>query len=123
ILTSDSARRLGARTFLLAGAAGLLLIYVAKFLDSRAPQLYPVYDFWHTSPNFFVIRVGFLLLFVFAAYVWCRWGPGQWGFSPLIQLVQTSLLVYWVHIEFVYGRFHILPPLSQTILGASVGLL
>jgi len=30
--------------------------------------------------------------------------------------------VYWVHIEFVYGRFSILPRHSQTIRGASLGL-
>jgi hypothetical protein len=35
---------------------------------------------------------------------------------------QTSLLVYWVHIEFVYGRFSILPRHAQTIRGASLGL-
>jgi fucose 4-O-acetylase-like acetyltransferase len=45
------------------------------------------------------------------------------GFSPLIQLGQTSLLVYWVHIEFVYGRFSILPKRVQTISSASWGLL
>ena len=123
ILTSEAAPRLGARAFLLAGAAGIAFVYSAKFLDSLRLQIYPVYDFWHTSPNFFLIRVGLLLLFVTAAYVWCRWGLGAYGFSPLIQLGQTSLLVYWVHIEFVYGRFHILQPRSQSIAGASAGLL
>ena len=28
----------------------------------QALQFYAVYDFWHTSPNFFVIRVGLLLI-------------------------------------------------------------
>ena len=100
-----------------------ILIYGAKFLDSRGPQIYPVYDFWHTSPNFFMIRLGLLLLLTVFAYAWCRWGLGQRGFSPLIQLGNTSLLVYWVHIEFVYGRFSILPRRSENILGASFGLL
>jgi len=36
---------------------------------------------------------------------------------------QTSLLVYWVHIEFVYGRFSILPKRAQDIRTASLGLL
>jgi hypothetical protein len=58
-----------------------------------------------------------------ASYAWCRWGAAQWGFSPLILLGQASLLVYWVHIEFVYGRVSILPKHSMTIGGASVGLL
>jgi hypothetical protein len=70
-----------------------------------------------------MIRVGLVLLITVFGYAWCRWGPGQWGFSPLIQLGKTSLLVYWVHIELVYGRFHILPQRSQSILGASRGLL
>ena len=44
-------------------------------------------------------------------------------FSPLIQLGQTSLLVYWVHIEFVYGRFSILPKRSVGIATATRGLI
>ncbi len=63
------------------------------------------------------------MMIVTAAYAWCRWGAGRWGFSPLIQLGQTSLLVYWVHIEFVYGRFSILPKRSVDIWTASFGLL
>jgi hypothetical protein len=58
-----------------------------------------------------------------AGYAWCRWGAGQWGFSPLIQLGQASLLVYWVHLEFVYGRVSILPKRGDGIGTASVGLL
>jgi len=122
LLLSERAKKLGAWFILIAALAGVGLIYVAKFLDSRSLQLYPVYDFWHTSPNFFLIRVGLLLGLVLIAYAWCRWGWGQSGFSPLIQLGNTSLLVYWVHIEFVYGRFSILPRRSQTVLGASKGL-
>jgi hypothetical protein len=62
-------------------------------------------------------------MLVLAAYLWCRWGLGQRGFSPMIQMGNTSLLVYWVHIEFVYGRFTILPRKAETIAGASEGLL
>jgi uncharacterized membrane protein len=122
-LLSDGARKRGAATFVLAGAGGIGLIYFARWLDARPQQLYASYDFWHTSPNFFLIRVGFLLAILAATYFWCRWGAGQWGFSPLIQLGQTSLLVYWVHIEFVYGRFSILPKRAVDIRTASLGLL
>jgi uncharacterized membrane protein len=123
LLLSDFGQQLGARFFALSAGAGIALIYIAKFLDSRKLQIYPVFDFWHTSPEFFMIRVGLLLLLTLAAYAWCRWGAGQWGFSPMIQLGKTSLLVYWVHIELVYGRFSILPHRSQNIFGASRGLL
>jgi uncharacterized membrane protein len=123
ILTGDYAQKLGWRLFAIGGLAGVAFYYVAKFCDARPWQIYPVFDFWHTSPEFFLMRVGFLLLFVLGAYVWCRWGLGQKGFSPLIQLGNTSLLVYWVHIELVYGKFAILPHRSQGIAGASTGLL
>jgi hypothetical protein len=59
---------------------------------------------------------------LFLAYAWCRWGFAQKGFSPMIQLGQTSLLVYWVHIEFVYGRLSILPKGRCSIAAATVGL-
>jgi hypothetical protein len=63
-----------------------------------------------------------LLTILTAVYAWCRWGLAQWGFSSLIQLGQASLLVYWVHIEFVYGRVSILAKRAQTIGGATLGL-
>ena len=123
ILTSGFSQKLGSWIFLLTGVSGATLVYAARFFDSLSWQIYPVYDYWHTSPSFFLLRVGILLVLLLGAYAWCRWGLGQAGFSPLIQLGKTSLLVYWVHIELVYGRFHILPLRSQTILGASKGLL
>lgn len=123
LLFSGWGKKTGARLFIVLGASGAGLICLSRWLDARSIQLYPVYDYWHTSPNFFMLRVGLLLVILLAAYVWCRWGAGQWGFSPLIQLGQTSLLVYWVHIEFVYGRLSILRHHAANIHGASVGLL
>ncbi len=110
-------------TLMLFGFSGLALIQAARWLDALPVRIYPVYDFWHTSPAFFLIRLGVLLAVLFGAYAWCRWGLGQWRFSPLIQLGQTSLLVYWIHIEFVYGRFSILKKHGMSIRGASIGLL
>ena len=123
LLFSDWARQRQVTTFLLAGMGGVAAIFAARWFDSRPEQLYAVYDYWHTSPQFFLLRVGMLLMVLSAADVWCRWGAGQWGFSPLIQLGQTSLLVYWVHLEFVYGRFSILPKRVLDIRTASIGLL
>jgi hypothetical protein len=86
-------------------------------------RAYAVYDYWHTSPNFFLARAGVLLLLMPAAYAWCRWGVAQRGFSPMIEVGRASLLVYWVHIEFVYGRFSILAKNAERILAASLGLV
>jgi hypothetical protein len=104
-------------------AAGLAIAGIAFWLDAQPRSLYAAYDFWRTSPNFFLIRVGIVMSIVFLTYAWCRWGLGQWGFSPLIELGKQSLVVYWVHIEFVYGRVSILAKGAQGILGATLGLL
>ena len=111
-----------------AAATGAAAVLVAYLLDHSSIQLYPIYDYWHTSPNFFMMRVGLLLMIAFLVYAWCQWGlatrgAGLWSFSPLIQLGQASLLVYWVHIEFVYGRFSLFPKRSVGIATASRGLL
>ena len=95
---------------------------IGRWLDASPWQLYAVYDFWHTSPNFFLIRTGILFAIVFLAYAWCRWGAALQGFSPVIELGRTSLFVYWVHIEFVYGRFSILAKHSQSIFSATAGI-
>jgi uncharacterized membrane protein len=123
ILQSQWARAQEPRAFFAMGLAGSLLIEFARWLDRQPRQLYAVCDYWHTSPSFFLIRVGMLLVILAASYGWCRWGTGQWGFSPLILLGQASLLVYWVHIEFVYGRVSILPKHRMGIGSASAGLL
>jgi uncharacterized membrane protein len=113
----------GSKTLALFGAAGTVAVVAAQLLDRSSFHLYSTYDYWHTSPNFLMLRVGLLLVIAFLSYAWCRWGWATRGFSPLIQLGQTSLLVYWVHIEFVYGRFSIMPKRAQTIPGATRGLL
>jgi uncharacterized membrane protein len=122
ILQSGWARQRQAGTFVLAGAAGWALIAAARWLDAQPLRWYAVEDYWHTSPSFFLLRLGMLLLILAFSYAWCRWVAGRL-FSPLLQLGKTSLLVYWVHLEFVYGRLSILPKRGAGIPGASLGLL
>lgn len=123
ILQSSWARTHEAQAFFSIAAAGAVLIELSRWLDAQPRQLYPVYDYWHTSPEFFLVRLGMLMVILTGCYLWCRWGLAQRGFSPLIQLGQASLLVYWVHIEFVYGRVSILAKRAQGIASASLGLL
>jgi hypothetical protein len=123
LLFSEWARAHVAHAVVISGISGAALVLIARGFDRSRIQLYAVYDYWHTSPNFLITRVGILLVIALLSYAWCRWGLATRGFSPLIQLGQTSLLVYWVHIEFVYGRFSILPKRSVAIRTASLGLL
>lgn len=126
-LLSDWARVREAKTVAVLGALGVAFFALGWWFDSLPVRMYAVYDFWHTSPNFFLMRAGVLLLIVFLSYAWRRWGAGKiglkWGFSPLMKMGQASLLVYWVHIEFVYGRFSILLKHGKGIFAASAGLL
>jgi uncharacterized membrane protein len=123
VLCTNFARRKEAATVVALGGAGVLCGLFSLLLDSYPVRLYAVYDYWHTSPNFFLMRCGILLVILFLAFAWCRWGLAHFGFSPLIQLGSTSLLVYWVHIEFVYGGFSILPKGQCSAAKATAGLL
>jgi uncharacterized membrane protein len=123
VLLSDRARANVTRTLLAFAGIGFVAIFAAWQLDSSRFHLYSTYNYWHTSPNFLLTRIGLLLVISFLTYSWCQWGLATRGFSPIIQLGQTSLLVYWVHIEFVYGRFSLLPKRAESIATASRGLL
>jgi uncharacterized membrane protein len=123
LLQTEWARQRKTVAMILAGVGGVALIALGIWLDARPLQLYAAHDFWHTSPNFFLVRTGIVMVILFAGYAWCRWGAGQWGFSPLIELGKSSLLVYWVHIEFVYGGFSILPKRGVGIAAATAGVL
>jgi len=122
-LFADFAKRKEELAFTVIGGAGIFACVLSMLFDTSRIRLYDSYDYWHTSPNFLLMRCGILLVILFGAYVWCRWGFAQKGFSPIIQLGKTSLLVYWVHIEFVYGGLSILPKRQCSVAKASFGLL
>lgn len=80
-----------------AGTAVAVGAYGASFL----PTPYADSQFWGSSPAFFLLRTGILLVLIPAAFVWERVLPGGW--SPMQQLGRTSLFIYWIHVEMVYG--------------------
>ena len=55
------------------------------------------------SPAQVLTKVGVLFLMVAFAFLWTRYGAGE-SWSWVRQFGTTSLLVYWVHIELVYGH-------------------
>jgi uncharacterized membrane protein len=122
LVYTSFARRNEALFFFLLGLSGVGACCLSRFFDQSPVHLYAVYDYWHSNPNFLLMRCGILLIILFLVYAWCRWGLAQIGFSPVIQLGTTSLLVYWVHIEFVYGRLSILPKRGCSIPKATLGL-
>jgi uncharacterized membrane protein len=122
LLFSRFAREQEPRFFAVVACSGVAAIALSILFDRSPVQLYAVYDYWHASPEFLLVRCGVLLLVTAFAYAWCRWGLALKGFSPAIQFGKTSLLVYWVHIEFVYGRLSILPKHKCGIALATLGL-
>ena len=87
---------------LLTGAAGVLLClggYAASFL----PTIYAQSSFWTSSPTFFFIRTGLLLLSIPAAWVWSGRSRAERALRPLELLGIHSLFVYWIHVEMIYG--------------------
>jgi uncharacterized membrane protein len=95
----------------IAGGLGLAVAYGAAFL----PSIYPVSNFWTSSPTFFFMRLGYCILMLpvawmverFHVFARQRWAsvftepdvPGR----VVTTLGRSSLFVYWIHVEMAYG--------------------
>lgn len=92
------------RTMLWVLGLGLALVVTAHYFSNLPYSLYPKIDFWLDSPGLTAIKLGTILVILSMAFLWSKSMPAtRW--SLFRQLGNTSLLVYWVHIELVYGRW------------------
>jgi uncharacterized membrane protein len=99
--------------------AGAALIVLGFYTASR-PSIYAAASFWTSSPTWFAIRVGILMVFLSWLYGLARLvGSTQpahalqrggvvrtlatWWQTPLERLGRHSLFIYWIHVELVYG--------------------
>jgi hypothetical protein len=87
-----------------ASIVGFGLILSAQYFSNLPYSLYPSTDFWINSPGLIFIKLGVILVLLAFTFLWTHHGSGH-GWSWVRQLGTTSLLVYWVHIELVYGRW------------------
>jgi uncharacterized membrane protein len=93
------AERITNAAFGLGGAAMAIAAYQLSFL----PTWYPQSSFWTTSPAFFFLRLGIMVAAIGLVYAWEQRPGGAAKWSPLKQLGRTSLFIYWIHVEMVYG--------------------
>ena len=81
-----------------------LAIFVAGYYAASWPTIYRQSSFWTTSPAYFAIRAGTLMLTVAALYGLARvLEPRGMLLQPLARFGRDSLFVYWIHVELVYG--------------------
>ena len=81
-----------------AGAA----LALGAFGGSHLPALTPHSIFWYTSTSWFLMRFGVMMMLLALAWLWMK-RPTANHWSPMLVFGQTSLFVYWVHVEIVYG--------------------
>jgi hypothetical protein len=81
---------------------GFALIFCGQYFANIPYSPYARSEFWTNSPALVVMRFGISLLLMSAAYLWTQYATfGGWSWMQC--LGRSSLLVYWVHIMFVYG--------------------
>jgi hypothetical protein len=82
-------------------AAGAAALFVMAWIGSYLPPLSWHSSFWTTSASYLFMRLAIVAMMVAICYGWSRMPGGGW--SPLAQLGRTSLFIYWIHVEMVYG--------------------
>jgi hypothetical protein len=121
-IPQEATERVMQWTALLGGGA----IVACQYFAAQPYSIYANSDYWLNSPAQVVTKQGVTLLLLAVAFLWTRYAAaGRW--SWVRQLGTTSLLVYWVHIELVYGRWLWFwksgLTVAQTVLGATVLIL
>jgi uncharacterized membrane protein len=90
------------RRFHLRLGLGGVALAMAAYAGSFLPAPWSGSNFWTTSISWFLLRTGAMLLMLALAWVWmARPTASRW--SPMLVFGRTSLFVYWIHVEMVYG--------------------
>ena len=115
---NESTRR---RLFIALAIIGGALIGLG-FFAATLPSIYVESSFWTSSPTYFAIRVGVMTTALALLYfVQPVLSPGGLVSSIVARLGRSSLFVYWIHVELVYGyaswAIHRRLPLWGTALG------
>ena len=105
-----------------AALLGGVLILACQYVSNLPCSGYSNAEFWLNSPALVLIKLGVTLLLLSGAFLWTRFGV-QDRWSWVRQFGTTSLLVYWVHIELVYGRWFAVTKNNLTVAQTAVAAL
>jgi uncharacterized membrane protein len=108
------------RVHLWLALSGFVVLVVGLYAGTL-PTVYRASSYWTSSPTYFALRVGIIVLTFSAAYALAvAFGQVAFRFGPLERLGRSSLFVYWIHVELVYGyatwMIHRRLPLEGTVL-------
>jgi uncharacterized membrane protein len=102
-LITAAGRERELRLQLVLAAAGLGIVALGFYTASR-PSIYRESSFWTTSPTWFAIRVGILMVALPIVYGLARLARARsLVLDALGRFGRSSLFVYWIHMELVYG--------------------
>jgi uncharacterized membrane protein len=104
------------------GLGGVLIGFLA-YQASFWPALGAPSSFWTTSASFFFIRLGAIIAAVGVAWLWEQRPSAGRRWSPLQLLGRYSLLIYWIHVELVYGLISLPLHGAFTLRGAWLGFV
>jgi uncharacterized membrane protein len=108
---SDAQERRLQAGLLCAGVFGIAAGYAASF----RPSIYPVANFWTSSPTFLFLRLGICTVMLPVAQAietfhgFARRNYSTYFSEPdvpgrvITTLGRSSLFVYWIHVEMAYG--------------------
>ncbi|MCU1338997.1 MAG: hypothetical protein JWO19_4578 [Bryobacterales bacterium] len=86
-----------------AALCGFGLLLAGRYFSNLPFSIYPHANFWLDSPALVACKLGITLLLASVAFLWTDYFSEGWSWVRL--LGTTSLAVYWVHVELVYGRW------------------
>jgi uncharacterized membrane protein len=110
--------------------AALIGIGLSFAIEPVAASLYPVYDYWRTSPSFFLLRFGLIMIACAALYFYEK-RRGLSASSFIVVSGRESLLIYTVHLMILYGNYggpHFVDRVGKTLgfagaFGVSLGII
>ena len=82
---------------------GFGLLLGGQYFSNLPYSVYANSEFWLNSPALVACKLGVAMLLGAFAFLWTEFLSTGWSWVQ--QLGTTSLVVYWVHVELVYGQW------------------